>query len=80
MGASYRKRDVNASLFESTDDGESFESRSYPGAPDEFVYAWAAAGECVLAGTTEGRVIVRENDAWTTLGRVPKWIRSLSTV
>jgi BNR/Asp-box repeat len=78
MGSRYDKRSVNASLFESTDDGITFKSRPYPGAPDEFVYAWAAADEHVLAGTTEGRVIVRENDTWTTLGHVPKWIRSLS--
>lgn len=78
MGARYRKRDVSASLFESTDGGDSFETKPYPGAPDEFVYAWAAADERVLAGTTEGRVIVRESDTWSTLGHVPKWIRSLS--
>ena len=78
LGAGYSKRDMNASLFESTDSGDSFESKPYPGAPDEFVYAWAAADERVLAGTTEGRVIIRENDRWTTLGHVPQWIRSLS--
>ncbi|WP_436343556.1 glycosyl hydrolase [Natronorubrum sp. FCH18a] len=78
MGTRYRKRDVNASLFESMDGGDSFESKSYPGSPDEFVYAWAAVDGRVLAGTTEGRVIVRENDNWTTLGHVPGWIRSIS--
>lgn len=78
MGSRYDKRNVNASLFESTDGGETFESKPYPGAPDEFVYAWTGADGHVLAGTTEGRVLIRENDTWTTLGHVPGWIRSLS--
>jgi photosystem II stability/assembly factor-like uncharacterized protein len=80
MGTKYDKRRVNASLFESRDGGETFQSKSYPGAPDEFVYAWTVADGRVLAGTTEGRVIVRENDAWTTLGHVPGWVRSLSYI
>jgi hypothetical protein len=79
IGARYRKQDVNASLFESADGGESFERKSYPGAPDEFVSAWTATDGYVLAGTTDGRIIVRKNDMWTTLGYVPKWVRSLST-
>ena len=78
MGAQYDKRDVNASLFESTDGGDTFESKPYPGAPDEFIYAWTGIDGCVLAGTTEGRVIIHENNTWTTLGHVPGWIRSLS--
>lgn len=79
MGTGYRKRDVNAALFESTDGGETFERMPYPGAPDEFVYGWAVADGRVLAGTTVGRVIARGNDTWTTLGHVPGWVRSLST-
>lgn len=78
MGIRYDKRSVHASLFESTDSGDTFERKPYPGAPYEFVYAWTAVDGRVLAGTTEGRVIVRETDAWTTLGHVPGWIRSLS--
>jgi hypothetical protein len=78
MGSRYEKRNVQASLFESTDGGDTFESKPYPGMPDEFIYAWTVAYGRVLAGTTEGRVIVRENDTWTTLGHVPGWIRSLS--
>jgi hypothetical protein len=78
MGRRYDKRSVNASLFESTDGGNTFESKPYPGAPNEFIYAWTVADERVLAGTTEGRVIVCEDEKWTTLGHVPKWIRSLS--
>ena len=80
MGTQYDKRDVNASLFESTDGGDTFESKPYPGAPDEFIYAWTGVDGRVLAGTTEGRVSIRENDSWITLGRVPAWIRSLAVV
>ena len=80
MGAQYDKRSVNASLFESADGGERLESKPYPGAPDEFVYAWTAVEGRVLAGTTEGRVIAREDGNWATRGRVPVWIRSLAVV
>ena len=78
MSSEYDNRTVNASLFESTDGGNTFESKPYPGAPNEFIYAWTVADRRVLAGTTEGRVIVRENDTWITLGHIPGWIRSLS--
>lgn len=78
IGSRYDKQSVNASLFESTDSGETFKSKPYPGAPNEFIYAWTVADGHVLAGTTEGQVIIREGDTWTTLGSVPGWIRSLS--
>ena len=78
MGASYTERDVNAALFESTDGGDTFEAVPYPGTPGEFVTAWTVADGRVLAGTTEGRVIVCKDGNWTTLGRVPVWIRSLA--
>lgn len=80
MGAQYDKRDVHASLFKSTDGGDTFESKPYPGVPDEFVYAWAVVDGRVFAGTTEGRVIVYEDDNWITLGRLPAWIRSFAVV
>lgn len=78
MGARYDNRNVHASLFESTDGGDTFESKPYPGMPDEFIIAWTVADGRVLAGTTEGQVIVRENDTWTRLEHLPGWIRSLS--
>ncbi|USZ73487.1 WD40/YVTN/BNR-like repeat-containing protein [Natronosalvus halobius] len=77
-GSRYRKQDVDAALFESTDGGDTFEAKSYPGAPDEFICAWTAVDGRVLAGTTEGRVIIRDDGTWTSLGYVPNWIRSLS--
>lgn len=78
LGRGYDRRDVNASLFESTDGGDTFESVPYPGGSEEYVYAWAEVDGNVLAGTTEGRVIIRENGTWRTLGHIPGWIRSLS--
>lgn len=78
MGTSYSGRDVDGALYESADGGDTFEAVSYPGAPDEFVSAWTVADGRVLAGTTGGRVIVREDGTWTTLGHVPAWIRSLT--
>lgn len=80
MGRSYSERHVEAAMFESSDGGEVFEAVAYPGRPTEFVSAWSVANGGVLAGTTAGRVIIRENDAWVTRGRVPTWIRSLAVV
>lgn len=68
---------TDAALFESRDAGETLESVSYPGAPEEFVLAWTAFDGRILAGTNDGRVITRENDGWTTLGHVPAEIRSV---
>ncbi|MCH7659796.1 MAG: glycosyl hydrolase [Euryarchaeota archaeon] len=68
-----------AALFESVGGGDSFESLPYPGEPDEFVVAWTAVGGRILAGTTKGRVIAREDDGWITLGRVPAGIGSLTS-
>ena len=70
---------TDAALFESRDAGETLESVSYPGAPEEFVLAWTALDGRMVAGTNEGRVIVRENDGWTMVGTVPARIRSLAS-
>ncbi len=70
---------ADAALFESGDGGETFETVSYPGAPEEFVLAWTELDGRVLAGTTDGRVIARETDGWTSLGTVPAAIRSLAS-
>lgn len=35
--------DTDAALFESGDEGDTFEQRDYPGGPGEFVLSWAAA-------------------------------------
>lgn len=78
MGTEFSERDVDATLFESTDGGATFERTPYPGDGTEFVYAWTELGGRVLAGTTSGRVIARDENGWTTTGHVPAWIRSLA--
>lgn len=74
------EREVDAALFVSTADGESVEMMSYPGSPTEFISAWTLADGRVLAGTTGGRVLIREDGTWRTCGRTPSWIRSLTVV
>jgi photosystem II stability/assembly factor-like uncharacterized protein len=73
-------RGADAALFESTDGGDSFETVPYPGAPEEFVLAWASHDGRVVAGTNDGRVLASESDGWTTLGSVPVGIRSLTAL
>ncbi len=70
-------RGADAALFESMDGGDSFETVPYPGAPEEFVLAWASHDGRLLAGTNDGRLLARESDGWTTLGHVPAAVRSL---
>jgi photosystem II stability/assembly factor-like uncharacterized protein len=72
---------ADAALFESTDGGDTLESVSYPGEPEEFVLAWSALDEDVdevLAGTRGGHVLRRTGGEWTRVGSVPATIRSLS--
>jgi photosystem II stability/assembly factor-like uncharacterized protein len=68
---------ADTALFESRDSGETLAAVTYPGSPAEFVLAWTVLDGRVVAGTSEGRVITREDDGWTMLGRVPVGIRSL---
>jgi photosystem II stability/assembly factor-like uncharacterized protein len=77
-GPRHPERGVDAALFESQDGGDTFETVSYPGEPNEIIGAWTVADGRVLAGTSGGRVIVRENDGWVTLGSVPVGVRSLA--
>lgn len=78
-GTWHGENGTDAALFESQDEGETFESVSYPGEPEEFVLAWATLDGRVVAGTNEGRVIVRESDGWTTVGAVSSAVRSLAS-
>lgn len=71
---------ANGGLFVSADDGETFESVSYPGQPREVVLAWAAADGQLIAGTNEGRVILEDGDSWETIGQVPAGVRSMCLV
>lgn len=71
---------ADAAIFESEDGGETLEATPYPGGPEEFVLAWTALDDRVLAGTNDGRVLGRENEdgEWQTLGEVPAAIRSMT--
>ena len=79
-GPRHPERGADAALFESQDGGDTFEAVSYSGAPNEVVVAWTVADGRVLAGTTGGRVIAREDDGWVMLGRIPAGIRSLTVI
>ena len=68
----------DAALFESTNDGDTFETVPYPGGPQEFILAWTANADDVLAGTDGGRVLQRTDSEWEMIGSVPATIRSLS--
>lgn len=70
----------DAALFESTNEGDTFEAMPYPGGPQEFILAWAAHTDGVLAGTDGGRVLQRTADEWEMIRNVPTTIRSLSVV
>jgi hypothetical protein len=61
---------ADGGLFVSEDEGETFESVSYPGQPQEVVLAWTIAEGNVVAGTNEGRVLLEGNDGWETAGQV----------
>ena len=71
---------ADAILVESTDTGETLETVSYPGGPEEVVLAWTAVGGTVLSGTNDGRLISRDSDgSWNDAGQVPAGIRSLAS-
>ena len=74
---------ADAALFESTDDGDTFEQVSYPGEPEEFVLAWTALDEGdgdVLAGTRGGHVLRRADREWTNVGSLSATIPALSVM
>lgn len=68
----------DAALFESTDDGDTFETVSYPGEPNEFVLAWTTRDTTVFAGTRGGYVLRRTDDEWSEVGQLSSSIRSLT--
>lgn len=75
------ERGPDAALFESTDDGDTFESVSYPGKPQEFILAWTALDDGdVVAGTQGGYILRRRTEGWTRIGSIPSGIRSLTNV
>ena len=68
---------ADAALFESRDGGDSFEALDYPGRPEEVVLAWTAHDGEVVAGTNDGRVLVRDVDGWIEGGQLPSGVSSL---
>lgn len=75
--------EMDATMFESPDRGDTLEAVSYPGAGEAFVLAWTAlnsADEEVFAGTHTGVVIHRSRGEWTIAGTVPARIRSLAVI
>ena len=71
------ERGADAALFESRDGGDVLDSVAYPGQPEEVVLAWTAHDDRVVAGTNEGRVIVRASETWTDGGELPSGVSSL---
>ena len=72
------KNGADAILVESMDNGETLETVSYPGDPEEVILAWTAVDGDVLAGTNDGRLLRRDSDGtWTDAGHVLAGIRSL---
>jgi photosystem II stability/assembly factor-like uncharacterized protein len=70
---------ADAALFESRDSGETLTAVTYPGSSAEVVLAWTVLDGRVVAGTSEGRVIGRETDGWTTLGKLSTAITSVTS-
>lgn len=68
---------ADGTLLVSDDTGETFETVSYPGEPQEVVLAWAVADGRPVAGTNQGRVLVATDNGWKSTGQVPPAIRSL---
>jgi hypothetical protein len=48
-----------------------FEPVSYPGDPTSFIISWATAGDQLLAGTNDGRILQGRGRDWVSLGAVP---------
>jgi len=71
------ERGADAALFESGNEGETFEALAYPGRPKEVVLAWTAGDDDIVAATNRGRVLVRDPDGWVQGGKLPAGVRSL---
>jgi len=77
----------DAALFVETADG-GLESTPYPGEPTAFIISWATAGDALLAGTNDGRILRGRDGRWREVGAVPVGeddqrafgVRSLTTV
>lgn len=77
-----RHRDeASATVVESGDEGRTLELAAHPGDDSEFAAAWTAVDGRVVAGTSGGRVIVRDDsEGWQTVGTVPGKVRALEGI
>lgn len=66
-------------LFVSTDEGDSFEPVAYAGAPREVVTALGRIEGSLVAGTSRGRLLKREDDGWIQAGQAPGWVRAIAS-
>lgn len=65
-------------LLASNSNGRRWATEPYPGSEDAFVLAWAELDGGLLAGTNDGRLLVRRDDEWETATTVPGTIRSVA--
>lgn len=65
-------------ILASTDRGREWTMERFPGDHDAFVVAWTVHEGTVLAGTSDGRVLARDDD-WRTVCEVHDGVRSLAT-
>lgn len=71
------ERGADAALFESQDDGDTFDVMDYPGRPEEVVLSWAVGDGTVVAGTNDGGVVLRDDGEWVEGGRVEPGVAAL---
>ncbi|WP_158056990.1 WD40/YVTN/BNR-like repeat-containing protein [Halorussus halophilus] len=71
------ERGADAALFESVDDGDSFDVVEYPGHPEEVVLSWTVGDDTIVAGTNDGGVILRDGGEWVEGGRVEAGVAAL---
>ncbi len=65
-------------LFASSDAGDTLDPVAYPGSPEEVATALASAGDRLIVGTSEGRVLALEGNTWEQVSQTPNWVRSLA--
>jgi len=70
--------DAPGILVASTDGGRTWRRQHYPGNEQSYPVSWTVHGDTVFAGTSDGRLLAREDDAWRAVASVPSTVRSLT--
>lgn len=70
--------DAGGLLLASRDAGRDWETEPYPGDDASYPLAWTDASGRLLAGTNDGRVLVREDGSWRQVAAAPVGVRSLA--